>query len=328
MSPVPQQRFKNRLVMTHDTLRVVGDTLESYVSDLLRSYELQGGFNNREADNMPSKRAVREICEDLLQILFPGYHDQDAILNRSLRELTGKRLVRVVERLADQVRKGVRIGNPRKPTGRTTPIMHKFCRALPAVRELLCTDIECALANDPSALSSEEIILSYPFIEAIAIQRLAHRLHKDGAPLIPRMMTEWAHSRTGIDIHPGAVIGSDFFIDHGTGVVIGETCVIGNHVKLYHGVTLGAKSFAKDESGRVLKGRKRHPNVEDNVTIYPNATILGGETVIGANSTIGASVFLMQSVPPNSLVVYEEKQLTILDKGDRKGKKISHDFSI
>ena len=131
-------------------------------------------------------------------------------------------------------------------------------------------------------------------------------------------MTEWAHGRTGIDIHPGAIIGSHFFIDHGTGVVIGETCRIGNRVKLYHGVTLGARSFAKDGSGRITKGGKRHPEVEDNVTIYPNSTILGGETKIGAHSTIGANVFLMQSVPPHSLVVYEEKQLSILDKTARK----------
>jgi len=131
------------------------------------------------------------------------------------------------------------------------------------------------------------------------------------------MMTEWAHGRTGIDIHPGAAIGTHFFIDHGTGVVVGETCVIGNRVKLYHGVTLGARSFAKDGAGHIVKGGKRHPNVEDNVTIYPNSTILGGETVIGANSTIGANVFLMQSVAPNSLVVYEEKQLTIRDKSVR-----------
>jgi serine O-acetyltransferase len=182
------------------------------------------------------------------------------------------------------------------------------------VRELLRADIEAAYDGDPAALRPEEIILSYPFIEAIAIQRIAHRLHSFGAPLIPRMMTEWAHSRTGIDIHPGAVIGSHFFIDHGTGVVVGETCRIGNHVKLYHGVTLGARSFARDESGRAVKGGKRHPDVEDNVTIYPNSTILGGETVIGANSTIGANVFLMHSVPPNSLVVYEEKQLSLFDK--------------
>jgi serine O-acetyltransferase len=132
------------------------------------------------------------------------------------------------------------------------------------------------------------------------------------------MMTEWAHRRTGIDIHPGATIGTHFFIDHGTGVVVGETCIIGNRVKLYHGVTLGARSFVKDEDGHILKGGKRHPDVEDNVTVYPNATILGGQTIIGANSTIGASVFLTHSVPPNSLVVYEEKQLNILDKSARR----------
>src|SRR5690606_34632109 len=136
--------------------------------------------------------------------------------------------------------------------GRTAPIMRRFTRAIVAVRELLKHDVEAALEGDPSAMSQEEIILSFPFIEAIAIQRLAHRLHREGAPIIPRMMTEWAHARTGIDIHPGASIGTHFFIDHGTGVVIGETCVIGNHVKLYHGVTLGARSFAKDESGRLV----------------------------------------------------------------------------
>ena len=162
------------------------------------------------------------------------------------------------------------------------------------VRELLRTDIEAAFEGDPAALVREEIIVSYPFIEAIGIQRLAHRLHRLGAPFIPRMMTEWAHGRTGIDIHPGAAIGTHFFIDHG--------------------VTLGARSFVKDGAGNIVKGGKRHPQVQDHVTIYPNSTILGGETVIGANSTIGANVFLMQSVPPNSLVVYEETQLAIRNK--------------
>jgi serine O-acetyltransferase len=174
--------------------------------------------------------------------------------------------------------------------------------------------VEAAFNNDPSALTREEIILSYPFIEAIAIQRLAHRLHRAGAIIVPRMMTEWAHARTGIDIHPGATIGTHFFIDHGTGVVIGETCRIGDHVRIYHGVTLGARSFIKDEAGHIVKGGKRHPDVEDNVTIYPNSTILGGRTILGANSTIGANVFLMHSVPPDSLVIYEEKQLSVLNK--------------
>ena len=293
-------------------------SLNQYVPELLASYERVGGLNNRDAHNMPSKRAIGQICEDLLQLLFPGFHDDDAVHYGSLADLTVERMARVVARLTDQVRKSVRIGDPHKPTGKTPPIMEKFCQSLPEVRELLRADIEAAYEGDPAVLHPEEIILSYPFIEAVSIQRMAHRLHLFGAPLIPRMMTEWAHSRTGIDIHPGATIGSHFFIDHGTGVVMGETCRIGNRVKLYHGVTLGARSFAKDESGHVVKGGKRHPDVQDNVTIYPNSTILGGETVIGANSTIGANVFLMHSVPPNSLVVYEEKQLSILDKTTRK----------
>jgi len=288
-----------------------------YAAELLASYERVGGLNNRDAHNMPSKRAVALICEDLLQLLFPGFHDDDAVHHASLAELTDERVERTLSRLEEQVRKGVRIGNPRKPTGRTPAIIQKFFKALPVVRELLHTDIESAYEGDPSAVSREEILLSFPGVEAIAIQRLAHLLFTSRVPLVPRLMTEWAHSRTGIDIHPGATIGSHFFVDHGTGVVIGETCRIGNHVKLYHGVTLGARSFTKDETGRIVKGGKRHPDVQDHVTIYPNSTILGGETVIGANSTIGANVFLMHSVPPDSLVIYEEKQLSILDKKAR-----------
>jgi serine O-acetyltransferase len=302
----------------------MGELVEESVPELLRSYEEAGGLNNRTAYNLPSKGAVGQTCEDLLQILFPGFHDSAAVHDSSLDELTASRLAGVISRLTDQVRKSVRIGNPHKPTGRTPPIIRKFCQALPEVRHLLRTDIEAAFDGDPATLHREEIILSYPFIEAIAIQRLAHRLYLYGAPVVPRMMTEWAHSRTGIDIHPGATIGTHFFIDHGTGVVIGETCEIGSHVKLYHGVTLGARSFVKDESGHLAKGGKRHPDVEDHVTIYPNSTILGGETVIGANSTIGANVFLMQSVPANSLVVYEEKQLVIRDK---LAKKKADDFA-
>jgi serine O-acetyltransferase len=261
---------------------------------------------------------VGQICHDLLQLLFPGFHDDDAVHHGSLAELTSARLAKVGTRLEDQVRKSVRIGDPKKPTGRTPPILRQFFSSLTDVRELLRTDIEAAYEGDPAALFREEIILSYPAIEAIAIQRLAHILYLSGTPILPRMMTEWAHSRTGIDIHPGAKIGSHFFIDHGTGVVVGETCKIGSHVKLYHGVTLGARSFIRDEAGHLVKGGKRHPDVENHVTIYPNSTILGGETIIGAHSTIGANVFLMQSVPPESLVVYEEKQLTIRSKADRR----------
>jgi serine O-acetyltransferase len=185
------------------------------------------------------------------------------------------------------------------------------------VRRLLWTDIDAAYEGDPAARSYEEIILAYPALEAVAIYRMAHELYEK-VPLVPRIMTEWAHSRTGIDIHPGAKIGSHFFIDHGTGVVIGETTEIGSRVKLYHGVTLGARSFQKDEHGKIKKGGKRHPKVEDDVTIYPNSTVLGGETVIGARSTVGGNVFLVQSVPPDSLVYYEEKQLRIVPKKPHK----------
>jgi serine O-acetyltransferase len=304
------------------------DLADWRLPELLASYERFGGFNAGDAHNMPSKGAVSQICEDLLQLLFPGFHDDNAIFEGTLAQLTAERMLSVIRRLQEQVRKSVRIGDPKRPTGKTVPIMKKFVRAIPAVRELLKHDVEAALDGDPSVRIQEEIILSFPFIEAIAIQRLAHRLYREGAPIIPRMMTEWAHSRTGIDIHPGASIGTHFFIDHGTGVVIGETCVIGNNVKLYHGVTLGARSFAKDDNGHIIKGTKRHPNVEDHVTIYPNSTILGGETTIGENSTIGANVFLMHSVPPNSLVLYEEKQLQILDKNAKKTKKDIGEFSI
>jgi serine O-acetyltransferase len=297
------------------------------VADVVASYEELGGLNNEDVLNMPSKRAVGAICEDLLRVLFPGFHDDDAVRKGSIFDLTEERLSGVIKKLEVQVRRSVRIGDPHRPTGRTKPILLKFCRDLPEVRRLLHTDIQTAYDGDPAALSREEIILSYPCIEAISIQRLAHRLYQADLPIIPRMMTEWAHGRTGIDIHPGATIGSHFFIDHGTGVVIGETCRIGKRVKLYHGVTLGARSFAKDDKGQIVKGGKRHPEVRDNVTIYPNSTILGGETIIGENSTIGANVFLMHSVPANSLVVHEPKQLTVLDKS-AKGKEAPLEWSI
>lgn len=292
--------------------------LNEVFREILASYDSVGGLSNTDSLNLPSKRAIGDICEDLLQLLFPGFHDEEAIHKNSLSVLTRHRLTSVIDRLEEEVCKSLRIGDPECPTAKARQIALSFAKALPGLREVLKTDTEAAYEGDPAALSYSEIILSYPFIEAISIQRMAHILYKAEVPLIPRMMTEWAHARTGMDIHPGAQIGSHFFIDHGTGVVIGETCRIGSKVKLYHGVTLGARSFAKDDSGKIVKGGKRHPEVEDGVTIYPNSTILGGETVIGRNSTIGANVFLMHSVPADSLVVYEERQLNILNKNARK----------
>ncbi|MDD5200826.1 MAG: hypothetical protein PHC88_13595 [Terrimicrobiaceae bacterium] len=289
-------------------------TLQRVVRDLLASYEAVGGLNNTDGLNLPSTRAIASICEDLLQVLFPGFHDEEPIHADFLAQLTQERITSLAGRLDDQICRSLRTGEPGCPQSRAREILIGFLDELPGIRDLLRTDIEAAYEGDPAAASNEEIVLAYPFVETIAIQRSAFRLYKAGVPLLPRMMTEWAHARSGIDIHPGAQIGTHFFIDHGTGVVIGETCRIGNHVKLYHGVTLGARSFQKDSHGSIVKGGKRHPNVEDGVTIYPNSTVLGGETVIGERSTIGANVFLMQSVPAQSLVFYEETQLKILPK--------------
>jgi serine O-acetyltransferase len=292
------------------------ELVDDSVTELLRSYQRVGGLNNRDAHNMPSKRAVGQICEDLLQIIFPGFHDEDAVQHNTLEELTAARLSGVIKRLTDQVRKAVRIGNPHKPTGRTPPIIRKFCQALPEVRELLRTDIEAAFEGDPATLHREEVILSYPFIEAIAIQRLAHRLYHYGAPVVPRMMTEWAHGRTGIDIHPGASIGTHFFIDHGTGVVIGETAVVGRNVRIYQAVTLGAVRFETDETtGGLRKNYPRHPIVEDDVVIYAGATLLG-RIVIGKGSTIGGNVWLTHSVPPASRVTQAKARHETFVGGD------------
>lgn len=299
-------------------LRFSREEIQEVTQGICESYETVGGLNNRSSFNLPSKQAVASICEDLLQLLFPGFHDAEVIADTQLVEMTGARVELLADKIADQIRKSVRVGNPDHPTGKTRPALLKMFRALPFVRSILRTDVEAGYDGDPAAISLEEIILSYPYIEVMAIQRVAHLLYRLNIPILPRMMTEWAHGRTGIDIHPGASIGASFFIDHGTGVVVGETCKIGSHVKLYHGVTLGARSFVRDEHGAIKKGGKRHPEVGDHVTIYPNSTILGGETVIGDRTTIGANVFLLHGIPPDSLVLYEEKQLVILDKKARR----------
>jgi serine O-acetyltransferase len=200
----------------------------------------------------------------------------------------------------------------------------EFLESLPRVRDLLKTDTDAAYNGDPAALSREEVIVAYPFIEAVAVQRLAHELYLKNIPLIPRIMTEWAHTRTGMDLHPGAQIGTHFFVDHCTGTVVGETCVIGDHVKMYQGVGLVAKSLA---AGQQLRGQKRHPTIEDYVTIYAGATIMGGDTVVGEGSTIGANVFLTQSVPPHSLVIQEEANIKVMNKKDRP-KKPAVDFTV
>jgi serine O-acetyltransferase len=192
----------------------------------------------------------------------------------------------------------------------------RFLERTPHVRDLLAGDVQAAYDGDPAAINMDEVILAYPGVLATSVYRFAHELYLMDVPLIPRIMTEWAHAITGTDIHPGARIGRNFFIDHATGVVIGETAEIGNYVKLYQGVTLGALSFPKDERGRLIRGYKRHPTVQDRVTIYANATVLGGDTVIGAGSVIGASVFLTSSVPPNANVKMRDPELRVRPRGE------------
>ncbi len=286
---------------------------------LLESYRQHGGINHLDGVNLPSKGAVVEIVKDLMAIVLPGFFDEKLIHSSELQAETALRIDSISERLEDEIYKSLRCFDCddqalRDPRPASYELTLQFLRQLPRIRELLQTDVDAAFQGDPAARSREEIIVAYPFVEAIAVHRLAHELHRRGVPLLPRIMSEWAHSRTGADIHPGATIGSHFFLDHCTGTVIGETCIIGNHVKMFHGVTLGATSTS---GGQALRGKKRHPTIEDRVTIYSGAVILGGDTVIGRSSTVGANVFLMTSVPPDSIVLMEEVRSRVISKLNR-----------
>jgi len=303
------------------------DTVSKLTNDLVASYAQFGGINHLDGKNLPSKRAIMSITQDLLRLLFPGFFDEKLIHSSEIKVKTVALLDSVFGELEDEIRKSLEYQPPPGLKKKDIPAeAHKltteFLAGLPCIRELLQTDVEAAFNGDPAAASKEEIIVSYPFIEAISVQRLAHELYRKNVALIPRIMSEWAHARTGMDLHPGAKIGSHFFVDHCTGTVVGETATIGNHVKMYHGVTLGAKSTA---AGQQLRGKKRHPTIEDRVTIYPGATILGGDTIIGAGSTIGGNVFIMDSVQPNSLVIYDGLDMRVLSKTD---KNTAVDFQI
>ncbi|MEY2439891.1 MAG: serine O-acetyltransferase [Verrucomicrobiota bacterium] len=299
------------------------------VDELLQTYSETGGINYlASAAMLPSRSAIELACVELMSLMFPGFRGEALFDSGDLPDVTRSRMKKLQALLKPEFCKTLgELPSSEETQAKAEEILDVFVSQLPELRKMIWTDIDAAFEGDPAAKSYEEIILAYPALEAITIQRMAHVLYLKELPLIPRIMTEWAHSRTGIDIHPGAIIGSHFFIDHGTGVVIGETCEIGSRVKLYHAVTLGARSFQKDEHGKIKKGGKRHPTVEDDVTIYPNSTVLGGSTVIGARSTIGGNVFLVQSVPPDSLVYYEEKQLRIVPKHERKVSTIRDEFS-
>lgn len=286
---------------------------------LLTSYKEAGGINHVDGRNLPSRRAITLITMDLLRLLFPGFFDEKLMHSSELKEETRLLVQKTSQKLEVEIAKALDQNGAAgvakkdvKPLARAHVI--SFFQNLPRIRELLQTDAEAAYNGDPAALSKEEVILAYPFMEAIAVQRLAHELYLNNIPLIPRIMTEWAHANSGLDLHPGARIGTHFFVDHCTGTVVGETTEIGNHVKMYQGVGLVAKSLS---AGQLLRGQKRHPTIEDNVTIYAGATIMGGDTVVGQGSTIGANVFLTASVPAYSLVVQEEANVRVLSKKDR-----------
>ena len=286
--------------------------MKNLVEELLDSYAACGGIKHLNGWTLPSKMAVASLTQDLLRLIFPGFIAEQHADVRDLPHETALQLSSLERRLKKEIAKSYEM-HPVEGRGASTTAL-EFLHKLPDVRCLIQTDVEAAFQGVPAAASLDEVVLAYPGVEAVAVFRLAHVLHELDVAFLPRMMTEWAHSRTGIDLHPGAAIGSHFFIDHGTGVVIGGTSKIGNRVRLYQGVGLVARSLAKnverDEQGMALSG-KRHPTVGDDVTIYANSTIVGGDTVIGDRAIIGGNVWLTRSVPPDSVVVFEAQQVSI-----------------
>jgi serine O-acetyltransferase len=259
----------------------------------------------------PRRREVVEILRLLQEVVYPGFFGEAVLYRANLRDHLADVLFRIHMRLADQIEKALVPHEPAGAGARAAGIATSFFEALPVIADAVADDVRAAFDGDPAATGFDEIILAYPGVKAVFTYRLAHALHGLGVPLIPRVMTEFAHLETGVDIHPGARIGRSFFIDHGTGTVIGETTDIGNNVKLYQGVTLGALSFPKNERGELIRGTKRHPTVEDVVVIYAGATILGGETVVGRGCVIGGSVWLTSSVPPGMRVTLQGDQLKL-----------------
>jgi len=279
--------------------------IDQVVADILDSYQRVGGINYTNGLNLPSKQRIIDIWQLLRTILFPGYYEREQVDETTLPSLIGQRVARAHKNLTEEINKGM--CNDCEERGicikmtecaeKARTIADELIVALPEIRNKLHLDVQAALEGDPAAKSEAEVIMAYPGMAAITSHRIAHFLYQQDVPLLPRIMNEYIHHQTGIDIHPGASIGGSFFIDHGTGVVIGETTVIGTWVKIYQGVTLGALSVKKS-----MAKQKRHPTIEDNVTIYAGATILGGEAVIGHHSIIGGNVWLVRTVPPYSRV--------------------------
>lgn len=302
-------------------LRLKEQELQAVTDELVESYLNCGRTHHLGHEPLPSRDQVLTILSDLHELLYPGYGRRRNLHAGNIGYHVGNLIDGLHDQLTEQITRALRHdrckGDPEYDCeGEAQQKAIALLRALPGVRKLLEADVAAAFRGDPAARSHHEIIFSYPGLDAITTYRLANVLFHLGVPYIPRIMTEIAHSKTGIDIHPGATIGPGFFIDHGTGVVIGETTEIGENVKLYQGVTLGALSFDRDDSGELVHGDyKRHPTLRDNVVVYANATILGGQTVVGEGAVIGSNVWLTKSVEPYAVVVLDNPQHKV--KGGR-----------
>jgi serine O-acetyltransferase len=296
------------------------DAIRDITRTVLDTYgKLTPKLQHLEVTPLPDKTSVILIVDDILEVLYPGYFGAKGLEPSNIDSHIEELLDSIFERLTEEIYRGIRpdCGTPAEPCPHCRDLAEDHSLALlhriPNVRRRLAADVQAGYDGDPAAKGTDEVIFAYPAIFAISVFRIAHEMTLIGVPLLPRIMTEYAHSRTGIDIHPGAQVGNGFFIDHGTGVVIGETTNIGDNVKLYQGVTIGALSFAKDNEGNMVRGKKRHPTIENDVVIYAGATILGGDTVIGEGSVIGGNVWLTHSVPPHTRVVIAKPEL-IIDK--------------
>jgi len=303
----------------------IDDRLPDLVNRIVQNYQADARTRHIGRGYLPSRDEIIRVIELLLELVYPGYYGRQNLSDSNVRFHVGELLPRLAQSLYMQIFRSLchqnEIDGKYDPNGTTQQAVPfdqaarkaaiDFLDAIPAMRDSLAYDVQAAYDGDPASQSTDEVILAYPGVLAVTIYRFAHQLFTMDVPVMPRTMTEWAHLQTGIDIHPGAKIGRSFFIDHGTGVVIGETADIGENVKIYQGVTLGALSFQKDERGRLVRGYKRHPTVRDNVTIYANAIVLGGDTILGEGSTVGGSTFLTGSVPAGCTVVTSSPELKL-----------------
>ena len=286
------------------------EKLDQLSVELNESYENLGAINNFDGINLPSYQKIIEISKTLLEVLFPGFISHGRIHSKYQQGWIAEKLELLFLEISDQVKNSVKFASPDLCEGncdeKARELTADILNLLPNIRKVLRTDVEAAFIGDPAALHREEIILCYPSIFAVSLHRVAHEFYKRSVPLIPRMIAEYAHRETGIDIHPGAQINQSFFIDHGTGVVIGETAIIGENVKIYQNVTLGALSFRKDEDGNLLRN-KRHPTIENDVVIYSGSSILGGDTVVGEKSVVGGNVWITETIAKDTTILFDSQ---------------------